>query len=580
MINLKILFSGLVSVPLLLLGSCSSDSNNAPEAGTPDSSLSSKGKVYMTVAVKYPSMRSSTDASGNTNSDANPDFEVGSDEENSVTSVLIVLTDDSNNYVSHSIVDNASLASGVATMQYKAAFDLKDLTNAYKAGLLKEGGSANIWVYCNPTAQLLENVAGGFAEGWLDWNGTWNGSALDPNLIWNDNAFLMTNSTLYNKRDLPAPSDWEGYTNVTNSYDLTAGIPVPVERVAARIDFKDGSAGNATYPIKSIDGEKEILKVRLADMALLNLSKSYYFLRRVSKDGLAAEAYYGGTETPLNYVVDVDAAAKASGSITVSNASDYFNAPLYDATGKYAPINWEKVSDVLGTPDDNWLETPTYSKWHYMTENTIPDPSNQITLLTTGIVFRGVLSAGNDASASLSAALTDVTAQSPVLLVYDEVIYTGFDEVVEAAKASSSGSIREAATMVLNAIGSSLDNYTGLTELTPAIKTALSNNGFSIYAPSQDNDGTWGYYCYYFFWNRHNDNGLSEIMGPMEYAVVRNNVYKLSVDMIGRLGHPVDPDDDPDPVRPNDPDEKSDLYMSVTFNVIPWVVRVNSVTYP
>ena len=51
------------------------------------------------------------------------------------------------------------------------------------------------------------------------------------------------------------------------------------------------------------------------------------------------------------------------------------------------------------------------------------------------------------------------------------------------------------------------------------------------------NDGV-GYYFYYYYWNRHNDNELSATMGPMEFAVVRNNVYKLAVTGIAKLGHP------------------------------------------
>ena len=68
-------------------------------------------------------------------------------------------------------------------------------------------------------------------------------------------------------------------------------------------------------------------------------------------------------------------------------------------------------------------------------------------------------------------------------------------------------------------------------------------------------------------------------MGIMEFAVVRNNVYKLCVDKISILGHPADPGKDPDPVDPNEPDENSDVYFTVSVQVLPWVVRVNSITF-
>ena len=103
--------------------------------------------------------------------------------------------------------------------------------------------------------------------------------------------------------------------------------------------------------------------------------------------------------------------------------------------------------------------------------------------------------------------------------------------------------------------------------------------GFTGYNPDKK-DGK--YYAYYYYWNRHNDNGDNAEMGPMEFAVVRNNVYKLCVDKIAKFGHP-DPTDpknpDPDPVDPVDPDEELNYYFNVTVKVLPWVVRVNHIEF-
>ena len=90
---------------------------------------------------------------------------------------------------------------------------------------------------------------------------------------------------------------------------------------------------------------------------------------------------------------------------------------------------------------------------------------------------------------------------------------------------------------------------------------------------------------YYYYWNRHNDNGNPNQMGPMEFATVRNNVYKICVTSVDGLGHPLpNPDgtqpDDPDPINPNHPDEKADVYLGVSVKILPWVVRQNDVTFP
>ena len=68
-------------------------------------------------------------------------------------------------------------------------------------------------------------------------------------------------------------------------------------------------------------------------------------------------------------------------------------------------------------------------------------------------------------------------------------------------------------------------------------------------------------------------------MAPMEFAVVRNNVYKLAVTNISRLGHPRISDNDPDNPGPDTPDERGDIYLTVSVDVLPWVVRVNNIDF-
>ena len=112
-----------------------------------------------------------------------------------------------------------------------------------------------------------------------------------------------------------------------------------------------------------------------------------------------------------------------------------------------------------------------------------------------------------------------------------------------------------------------------------AFKAAATKNGITLYQSSEDEQDGWGYYCYYFYWNRHNTNENPSVIGPMEFAVVRNNVYKLAVTGISRLGHPRLSENDPDPVDPEDPDEKGEVYISVDVEVLPWVVRVNDIEF-
>ncbi len=114
-----------------------------------------------------------------------------------------------------------------------------------------------------------------------------------------------------------------------------------------------------------------------------------------------------------------------------------------------------------------------------------------------------------------------------------------------------------------------------------AMRKAMTdpNIGITIYQSSLDPTSTPGYYCYYYYWNRHNDNGYNGVMFPMEFAVVRNNVYKLAITKLSRLGHPRVSENDPEPPTPGTPDESQDVYLTVKTEVLPWVVRINDIEF-
>ena len=59
-------------------------------------------------------------------------------------------------------------------------------------------------------------------------------------------------------------------------------------------------------------------------------------------------------------------------------------------------------------------------------------------------------------------------------------------------------------------------------------------------------------------------------MGPMEFAIVRNNIYDMTVTGINGLGE--SGIDVPDPKKP---DEDKTVKMNVTVKVKNWVVRTN-----
>lgn len=98
----------------------------------------------------------------------------------------------------------------------------------------------------------------------------------------------------------------------------------------------------------------------------------------------------------------------------------------------------------------------------------------------------------------------------------------------------------------------------------------MKNYNIAYYAA-----GTKGGKNYLKYWIKHEPNGTdNDPMGVMEFAIVRNNVYQLSVTGIRDLGDPLPftpGKDDPDT-----PDKTKDVYIVIKLYVRNWVVRSNS----
>lgn len=73
--------------------------------------------------------------------------------------------------------------------------------------------------------------------------------------------------------------------------------------------------------------------------------------------------------------------------------------------------------------------------------------------------------------------------------------------------------------------------------------------------------------CYYPYWIRHSNNKDAAVMGIMEFGIVRNNIYKLSVSSLNGFGITE--------LNPDTPDEHTESYLSVDLYVKDWVLRYN-----
>lgn len=509
--------------------------NKEPQQVTPDDV---DGKVYMQFSVNMLTTRSTTDGDVEYPSDATPDYEVGKDRENTISSVDIVLAPVdglSPSVVAENVqISNASLPNDVK----------KTYVASFKNNLLTAGADYYVYIYANckaPVAQGVHNV---------------DATSEEPiGNMTKDHNFWMTNAYSVRNSKVTLPQDMSLYTQPQNPFNLREHY---VERAMARFDYK--AINNNVYTLG------EGVTVTLTEAALINQSKEFYMLRRTSATGLVDNTLeIGGAELKTNYVVDTDCEAKKDGYQDVDAANFDYHMTLGAA-------DWNWVS-LAGTEDDSWTgagedtesgdHAGNYRIWQYAKENTIPSPeSNQQNGISTGVVFKGQIAATN---ADITAAMT----AKETIYVFENVLYGNWASVEKAALADNAPATLVAAYNKVIAAGENKDNQT------------YAQAGFTGYTP----DAEGNYYTYYYYWNRHNDNLDNQVMDNMEFAVVRNNVYKLCVDKIAKFGHPTppgpdDPDPiDPDPVDPIDPDEELNYYFTVTVKVLPWVVRVNHIEF-
>lgn len=462
--------------------------------------------------------------------------EPGKESEILVSEVLLVLADGNNKNVAAGILENVASIKG-ENRDYVIGIPFRLVKN-------RTGQTLNVYAFCNPTNELkslAKNTPDGvLPEEFIDKAYTLTDFSNDP--AWKPGHFFMSNARFY---QTVLPENWSEYRSVSTPFPLLGeNGKLEVERSVARFDYKTVREGNK-YPVSSDKDDIEItdnpgIQIQLTDAAFINVSKSFYYLRRVGDEGIT-NIKYCGDETIENFVIDTDARYKMDFESWLSK-EEYF----YGNIEKPDSWTWDNLSSISENEEDNvWGEddssTQGYHIWRYITENTAPTVISQDRKISTGIVFKGKIIPGESCSEEMKAALEK--AEEPIY-VFDNKLYGTWSMAEKAGEGNEQ--LRVAWNSVEN------DNL------------SYEDAGFTVYKPV---NGV--YENYYFYWNIHNDNEIDDqtdenFLCPMKYAVVRNNVYKISVDAIFNFGYPDD--------YPSDKKDLSPRIM-VSVKVVPWVER-------
>lgn len=394
---------------------------------------------------------------------------------------------------------------------------------------------------------------------------------------------LYTKGTNGSYSNFLMSSERDEYPRLTiygnNSETTPATTTIYVERVTARVDYQTETGFSGE--IKNSAGEKIATASITGAMLVntLNAGAESFLLKRVTKAGedfYTTNITYLGDETctsdaikaATNYVIDPYAA-------TGKTETNYETATYFPAIAYGNASTWEKNELFQTTAITSG--GATWNRIGYPKENVNKTGSKE---RSTGVVFRAAIQ------------LKDVPA-STTFFMWNGSIYKTLEKAMEAfdengwknitgdwSKWNTYGEFRG----FINSLRS--DDPTGYKaylqervkdkrdddELTSEIKATLKWENYMAKTFFYEKDVTTGvatvdvgtdvasgttrrllhdYHvstykdgiCYYTYWIKHANDGKPENdlengdgAGVMEYAIVRNNVYKLGVKQIGSIG--------------------------------------------
>lgn len=369
----------------------------------------------------------------------------------------------------------------------------------------------------------------------------------------------------------------------SNPEDDPATAEVNVERMAARLDYK--TTGNYTCDDPAYESNNQKATVEITGAALVNnLTAGSYLLKRVADDVNGTNPTYLGDETAdendvaTNYVLDPWTAGKKSdnNNFTIGGEANKTAEDLYgEWFGNISqnPNDWAAYVQQ-GTPVSDGTE-----KWQrigYTLENTTA-AEEAGKRYSTGVVFKATFHpqgvANYQDGATFFALGTHLFASMEDMMTYVYgADFSKFDNKIDAC--TDWAAVKNFAASLLDNDPSGYksflqgqDEAQDLAQVKESLKwkaymlnkcgySASLNDGEYSVTLDQNEDistrealqpyGTRTYEdatCYYTWWVRHSNDNNDDAKGIMEYAIVRNNIYKLTVNSVYSLGGEVPEDE-------------------------------------
>ncbi len=480
----------------------------------------------------------------------------------------------------------------------------------------------------NTLHELRDAVSSG-----TDWLGTaWSGSGIPGS---ETTKFIMSTHQMYDTGGSSSVEISSDNTDENNPAKATVYVERLAARIDMQLDggLKDGTAEVETPVI--IEGEGAGTDyITLTGYQVINRwNGNNYLIKRVTGSGTDNGSYptiakltgvsYLGDEvwstSAYNYVLD-PLTTTDKNETNMSTIKDNYISH-YDETLNDPVWGTETGFTAIGAIS---MENDKFTPIVYTKENTL-DLDNQILGLTTGVIFKGNYKPSKvsqfDATKGAVVA-TSYTDNDHFYVVNDFMNTKGSRylchdlktigalsfpsttnmDIIKALFAEANGwgsaTIDELKTAINSMVGGKLnkaykafleekvtDATTNLPVVTTvnwdAFLTTLTDlkDPADLNATVDDSESLLTNYniafykggeCYYRYLIRH---AITEdsAPAPMEFCIVRNNIYQLSVTGVKALGDPL-PFTDPAAT----PDKEAKVYLTVQIYVKNWVVRSNS----
>ncbi len=334
-----------------------------------------------------------------------------------------------------------------------------------------------------------------------------------------------------------------------NTFDNPVQVSLDIERSWAKVRCQIESSNSFSVKADRATTGTDIANISLIGYKLVNCPSKYHLFRQVANLKM-------NTNTPeLEGHIAFTALTNktATGSDSSTEGTNYLYTPLTTSfiTGTYpTPItNFKGDHDFIGIgSEDGQVNISTSEMTHigYLLENSMHETAQKLGYATAVIFKAKITPADGNFFTIVNTDIETATYNgSDPLYYFNNKFYENLD---------------------------ALNKHTNL---------GVTEDNYAEFGVKYYYDGT----CFYRYYIEHWDNGIDPTdgtadMGVMEYAIVRNNSYDITVSSIlapgisntnnNDTGYPVGDDELLKDI------EIDEVYFQVQLTIRPWVVRTQS----